>query len=157
MWHIFGQHRTLQREVYDTLKPGDLYGGEHRAGRQPEDLVRVILLANCAGLAFGTVMLSGVTPGDPSHESFIASVWLMALGTAIALGAWALFRWSRAGEVDALRLSGLAAGHEAFTARIRRCMKRAAMMKLLGYRVMIVSGISFCVGLYTTIRGLFAF
>ena len=35
-----------------------------------------------------------------------------------------------------------------------KAMKRAAIMKLLAFRVMIVAGISCCVGLYTGLKGL---
>lgn len=152
MWNLFNQRRELEREVYATLRPGDLYGGEHRTGRQPEDLVRYLLLANVPGLTFFAIVMSRVARQDAAYQEFYSAVWLMGMGTAIAVGAWVLFRLSRMGEGQAISM------HQGYVEdgpshQVRAVMKRAAVMKLLAYRVMIVSAIAFCIGVYLGLKG----
>lgn len=154
MWNLFNQRKALDKEVFETLRPGDLYGGEHRAGKQPEDLVRYLLLACVPGVTFFSIVLFRVDPANSGHEDIVSAVWLLALGAAIACGAWALFRLSRAGEGRALLQDGADNEPADLPPTIRALMKRAATMKLLAFRVMIVSGISFCVGLYLGLKGL---
>lgn len=155
MWNLFNQRRAMEKEVFETLRPGDLYGGPRRRGWQPEDLVRYILLANGTGLTFFVVLLSGVGSEVRAHTEFVSSVWLLGTGVAIAVGAWLLFRLSRAREVAALgKLQDEQASSE-ISAPVKRVMKRAAVMKLLGFRVVIVSAISSCVGLYLGLKGFF--
>lgn len=154
MWNLFNQRKALDKEVFETLRPGDLYGGEHRTGKQPEDLVRYLLLACVPGVTFFSIILSRVDPANSAHEDIVSAVWLLALGTAIAFGAWTLFRLSRAGEGRALLQDGADNEPADLPPAIRALMKRAATMKLLAFRVMIVSGISFCVGLYLGLKGL---
>ncbi len=154
MWSLFGQRKALDKEVYDTLTPGDLYGGDHRTGRQPEDLVRYLFLANIPACTFFSILMTRVEVDSKAYPEVNAAVWLTALGTLIAFGAWALFRLSRAGEVKALSEQGPDTPREEVRPDVRAILKRAATQKLLAFRVMIVSGISFCVGLYTGIKGL---
>lgn len=155
MWNLFGQRKAMQKEVFDTLLPGDLYGGEHRSGRQPEDLVRYLMLAAVPMLTFYAIILSQVDSENAAHEDFAGAVWLLGMGIAIAVVAWVLFKLSRAGESKALGFGAEVDEPSALPPRVKAIMKRAATMKLLAFRVMIVSGISGCVGFYIGLRGLF--
>jgi hypothetical protein len=155
MWNLFNQRRELKTEVYGKLRPGDLFGGEHQTGRQPEDLVRYLLLANAVVLTFFGVVLTRVDPGAGGHEEIYSAVWLAGVGILIAAGSWLLFRLSRSGEAKLLGrgLDGVEA--ESLTADVKKALKGAAIKKLLGFRIMIVSAISGCIALYTGLKGLF--
>jgi len=152
MWNLFNQKREMEREVYSTLRPGDLYGGGHTTGRQPEDLVRYLLLANVPGFALFVLAMSHLAGQDAAYREFHSAAWLTGMGIAIAVGAFILFRLSRMGEG---RATALYRGHdgEAPSPQVRTLMRRAAMMKLLAYRVMIVSAIAFCIGVYLGLKG----
>jgi len=154
MWNLFNQKRELNAEVYGKLRPGDLYGGRQITGRQPEDLARFLMLGNISALTFFAIVLSRVAAGARGHEDIYGAVWLNAMGRAIACAAWILFRLSRAeeGRLLAHNLGDIAP--EALPADVKKGMKRAAIKKLLGYRVMIVSAISGCIALYVGIKGL---
>jgi len=154
MWSLFGQRKALDKEVYDTLTPGSLYGGDHRTGWQPEDLVRYLFLANIPACTFFSILMTRVDAANDAYEDINAAVWLTAVGTLIAFAAWTLFRLSRSGEARALKEQGPETPREDVRPDVRAILKRAATQKLLAFRVMIVSGISFCVGLYTGIKGL---
>ena len=161
MWNLFNQRRAMEKEVFETLRPGDLYGESHQASRQPEGLLRYVLLANATGLTFFLIMVSGLARESRAYTEFVSSVWLLGMSVAIALGSWILFRISRARERAALGLSqtdgGGAAGDGATqpSDAVMQIMKRAAVLKLLAFRVMIVSAIAFCVGAYLGLKGLF--
>ena len=154
MWNLFNQKRELNAEVYGKLRPGDLYGGDQIAGRQPEELARYLMLANASALTFFAIVFSRVQAGVRGHEDLYGAVWLTAMGLAIALAAWVLFRLSRAAEGKLLLRNLGDVAPEALPADVREGMKRAAIKKLLGYRVMIVSAISGCIALYIGIKGL---
>ncbi len=156
MWNLFGQRRAMEKEVFETLRPGDLYGETHQTGRRPEEFLRYILLANATGLTFFLIVVSGLAREARAYVEFHSSVWLLGMSTAIAIGAWVLFRISRARERAALGRSqgeGESADHPSDA--VMQIMKRAAVMKLLAFRVMIVSAIAFCVGGYLGLKGLF--
>lgn len=161
MWNLFNQRRAMEKEVFETLRPGDLYGETHQSGRRPEELLRYILLANATGLTFFLIIISGLAQEARAYTEFVSSVWLLGMSTAIAIGAWILFRMSRARERIALgRTQGDGSGQAGDSAEhpsdaVMQIMKRAAVMKLLAFRVMIVSAISFCVGAYLGLKGLF--
>ncbi|MDH3699809.1 MAG: hypothetical protein OEU46_00730 [Alphaproteobacteria bacterium] len=159
MWNLFGQRRAMEKEVFETLRPGDLYGETHGSGRQPEELLRYIFLANATGLTFFLIMISGLVREAQAFAEFVSSVWLLGMSTAIAIGAWILFRLSRARERVALgRSQGGGADGESVeqpSDAVMQIMRRAAVMKLLAFRVMIVSGIALCVGVYLGLKGLF--
>lgn len=152
MWNLFNQRREMEREVYSTLRPGDLYGGDHRAGRQPEDLVRYLLLANIPGFTLFAIVMSQVSRQEAAYQEFHSAAWLMGMGIAIAVAAWLLFRFSRIGEGQAMSIHRRD-DSEGPSQQVRAVMKRAAMMKLLAYRVMIVSAIAFCIGVYLGLKG----
>jgi hypothetical protein len=155
MWNLFNQRRNLEKEVFSTLRPGDLYGSDRRAGWQPEDLVRYLLMANVPGLTFFLIILTRIDIGSRAYEDFVSAVWLLGLGTAIAVGAWLLFRLSRSGESHAMAISASEQGAADLPPAARATMRRAATMKLLGFRVLIVSAISFCVGVYLGLKGFY--
>ena len=154
MWNLFNQKRELNAEVYGKLRPGDLYGGAHVGGRQPEEFARYLMLGNISVLTFFAIVLTRVETGVRGHEEIYSAVWLTGMGLAIAIGAWVLFRLSRAEEGKALtrNLGDLPA--EALPADVKKTMKRAAIKKLLGYRIMIVSAISGVIAIYIGIKGL---
>jgi hypothetical protein len=154
MWNLFNQKRELNAEVYGKLRPGDLFGDAHTGGRQPEDLARYLMLANITVLTFFAIVLTRVDAGARGHDEIYSAVWLTGMGLVIAFVAWMLFRLSRADEGKALArgLGDMAA--EALPADVKMIMKRAAIKKLLGFRVMIVSGISGCIAIYIGIKGL---
>lgn len=154
MWNLFNQRRELNAEVYDKLRPGDLYGGPHQTGRQPEDLPRYLMLANATALTFFAVLLSRVDAGARGHEDIYAAVWLTAMGLAIALGAWILLRLSRIEEAKALSRNLGDVEAAALPADVKAIMKRAAIKKLVAFRVMIVSAISGCIALYIGVKGI---
>jgi len=142
----------MEKEVYSTLRPGNLYGGGHKVGRQPEDLVRYLLLANIPGVTFFAIVMSRVVRDSAAYQEFYSALWLMGMGTAVAVGAWVLFRLSRFGEDRAMSMYRGNAEDE-LPRPVRLLMKRAAIMKLLAVRVMIVSAIAFCIGVYLGIKG----
>lgn len=142
----------MEKEVYSTLRPGNLYGGDHPAGRQLEDLVRYLLLANIPGFTLFAIVMSRVDPREPAYQEFQSAVWLMGMGTAIAVGAWVLFRLSRMGESQAMSMYQ-GDGEDELPPQVRAVMKRAAIMKLLAVRVMIISAIAFCIGVYLGLKG----
>lgn len=154
MWHLFGQHRRMEKEVYSTLRPGNLYGDGHQVGRQPEDLVRYLLLANIPGFAFFALVMSRVARQEAAYQEFQSAAWLMGMGAVIAGGAWLLFRLSRVGEHQAMSMSQ-GDGEEEMPPQVRSVMKRAAIMKLLAVRVMIVSAIASCIAVYLGLKGFF--
>lgn len=154
MWNIFNQRKELNEEVYGKLRPGDLYGSRHQPGRQPEDWVRYLLLANAVVLTFFGVVLTRVTDGVRGYDEIYGSVWLACMGIAIALASWLLFRLSRANE-STVKSRGLGEMEpSALPADVKATMKRAAIKKLLGYRILIVSAISGCIGIYVGLKGL---
>lgn len=161
MWNLFNQRRAMEKEVFETLRPGDLYGESHQTSGQPEGVLRYVLLANATGLTFFLIMVSGLTRDSRAYTEFVSSVWLLGMSAAIAIGSWILFRMSRARERAALGLSrgdGVAAaddGAPRLSDAVMRIMKRAAVLKLLAVRIMIVSAIAFCVGAYLGLKGLF--
>ena len=155
MWNLLNQRKELEKEVYAKLRPGDLYGDEQKSRWAPEALLRYLLLATASLLTFFGIMLFNVGAEARGHDEFYASVWLLAVGVAIAGGSWALFQMSRAGEARAVAREGNKTKAEDLSPAVRSVMKRAAIMKLLAFRVMIVAGISCCVGFYTGLRGLF--
>jgi hypothetical protein len=155
MWNLLNQRKGLEKEVYEKLRPGDLFGGTQQVGRQPEHLVRYLLLAAVPVLTFSVIMMLNVQREVAAYGEFHASVWLLAVGVVIALAAWALFQLSRAGEAKALARGGGDSETEPVPPAIRSVMKRAAIMKLLAFRVIIVAAISCCVGFYTGVKGLF--
>ena len=155
MWNLFNQRRELNQEVYSKLRPGDLYGGEHAAGRQPEELIRYLLIGNATILTFFSVILSRVEAQASGHEEIYSAVWLAGMGIAIAIGAWVLFRLSRSQERKAVDRDLGDIEASALPADVKGIMKSAAIKKLLGFRVMIVGAISGCIALYVGIRGLF--
>ncbi len=152
MWNLFNQRREMDREVYSTLRPGDLYGGDHQVGRQPEDLVRYLLLANVPGFTLFAIIASRVPSQEAAYQAFHSALWLTGMGVAIAIGAWLLFYFSRMGEGQAKSLY-IGDSDTGPSQKVRAVMKRAAMMKLLAYRVMIISAIAFCIGVYLGIKG----
>jgi hypothetical protein len=154
MWNLFNQKRELKTEVLDKLRPGDLFGAAHQEGRQPEDLVRYLLLANVSVLTFFAVVLSRVDAGVHGHQEIYSAVWLTAMGLAIAVGAWVLFRLARAGEKKALSRNLGDVEADALPPEVKTVMKRAGIRKLLGFRVMIVSAISGCIAIYVGIKGI---
>ena len=154
MWNLLNQRKELEKEVYAKLRPGDLYGDEQQSKWAPEALLRYLLLAAASMLTFFGIMLFNVGAEATAHQEFYASVWLLGVGVAIAGGSWALFQLSRAGEARAVAREGNKAKAEDLSPAVRSVMKRAAIMKLLAFRVMIVAGISCCVGLYTGLKGL---
>ena len=146
----------MEKEVFETLRPGDLYGVAPQAGGQPEGLLRYLLLANATGLTFCLIIVSGVAQEARAYTEFVSSVWLLGMSTAIAIGAWILFRTSRARESAALghcQSQGESVEHPSDA--VMKIMRRAAILKLLAFRVMIVSGIALCVGVYLGLKGLF--
>jgi hypothetical protein len=161
MWNLFNQRRAMEKEVFETLRPGDLYGETPQSGRQPEFLLRYLFLANATGLTFFLIIVSGLAQNVRAHAEFISSIWLLGMSTAIALGAWILFRVSRVRERAALsqsrgdgnRATGDTAGQPSDA--VMQIMRRAAILKLLAFRVMIVSAIALCVGTYLGLKGLF--
>lgn len=155
MWNLFNQRRELDAEVYSKLRPGDLYGREPQSTRRPEYIVRYLLLANASVLTFFAVILTRVGVDKPAYRDLNSAVWLTAVGIAIAVGAWVLFQLSRRGEAKALSqdVDGLEASQ--LPAGVRAIMKKAAIKKLLAVRVMIVSALSGCIGLYLGLKGLF--
>ena len=155
MWNLFNQRRELNQEVYGKLRPGDLFGGDHATGRQPEELIRYLLIGNATVLTFFSVVLSRVEAQASGHEEIYSAVWLAGMGMAIAIGSWVLFRLSRSQERKALdrNLGDIEAS--ALPADVKGIMKRAAIKKLLGFRIMIVGAISGCIAIYVGIRGLF--
>ena len=64
MWNLLNQRKELEKEVYEKLRPGDLFGGAQQIGRQPEHLVRYLLLAAVPVLTFFTIMLLNVRAED---------------------------------------------------------------------------------------------
>lgn len=154
MWNLFNQKRELKTEVYDKLRPGDLFGDAHQGGRQPEDLVRYLLLGNVSVLTFFAIVLSRVDVGVHGHQEIYSAVWLTGTGLAIAVGAWVLFRLARVGERKALSTGPRDVPAEALPPDVKTIMKRAAIKKLLAFRVMIVSAISGCIALYVGIKGI---
>ena len=42
MWNLFNQRRAMEKEVFETLRPGDLYGETPQSGRRPEFLLRYL-------------------------------------------------------------------------------------------------------------------
>ena len=152
MWHLFGQHRRMEQEVYSTLRPGNLYGADHQAGSQLEHLVRYLLLANIPGLTFFAIVMTRVPHEEAAYQEFLSAVWLMGMGTAIAVGAWLLFRLSRMGESQAMSMYQ-GGSEDELPPKVRAVMKRAAIMKLLAVRVMIISAIAFCIGVYLGLKG----
>jgi hypothetical protein len=154
MWNLFNQKRELNAEVYGKLRPGDLYGGRQITGRQPEDLARYLMLGNASGLTFFAIVLSQVAAGVRGHDDIYGAVWLTAMGFAIAVAAWVMFRMSRAGEERLLARNIGNIAPEALPPDVKDGMKRAAIKKLLGYRIMIVSAISGCIALYVGVKGL---
>lgn len=155
MWNLFNQRKELRTEVYEKLRPGDLFGGEHATGRQPEDLVRYLLLANAVVLTFFGVILTRVTAGAGGHEEINSAVWLAGIAMVIALTSWVLFRLSRAGERKLLSPDLDEVEAAALPGDVKTGLKRAAIKKLLGFRIMIVSAISGCIAIYIGIKGLF--
>jgi hypothetical protein len=154
MWNLFNQKRELNAEVYGKLRPGDLYGGGQLGGRQPEEFARYLMVANASALTFFAIVLSRVEAGVRGHDDIYGSVWLTAIGFVIALSAWILFRLSRAEEGKLMSRNPGNVAAEALPADVKDGMKRAAIKKLLGYRVMIVSALSGCIALYVGIKGL---
>lgn len=144
----------MNAEVYGKLRPGDLFGKERTAVRQPEHLSRYLSLANASALTFFAVVLTRVEAGARGHEDIYGAVWLNGMGLAIAVGSWVLFRLSRAEEAKALLRHVGDVEPDALPADVKSIMRRAAIKKLLGYRVMIVSAISGCIALYTGLKGL---
>lgn len=155
MWNLFNQRKELKTEVYEKLRPGDLFGGEHQTGRQPEDLVRYLLLANAVVLTFFAVILTRVAAGASGHDEIYGAVWLAGMGIAIAAVSWVLFRLSRAGERKLLSRGLEEVEAAALPGDAKKDMKQAAIKKLLGFRIMIVSAISGCIGIYIGLKGLF--
>lgn len=155
MWNLFNQRKELRTEVYEKLRPGDLFGGEHQAGRQPEELVRYLVLANAVVLTFFGVVLTRVTVGASGHEEINSAVWLAGIGIAIAATSWVLFRLSRTGERKLLSRDLGEAEAAALPGDVKTALRRAAIKKLLGFRVMIVSAISGCIAIYIGLKGLF--
>lgn len=155
MWNLFNQRKELRTEVYEKLRPGDLFGGEHQAGRQPEELVRYLVLANAVVLTFFGVVLTRVTAGASGHEEINSAVWLAGIGIAIAATSWVLFRLSRTGERKLLSRDLGEVEAAALPGDVKTALRRAAIKKLLGFRVMIVSAISGCIAIYIGLKGLF--
>jgi len=96
--------------------------------------------------------MSRVVRDSAAYQEFYSALWLMGMGTAVAVGAWVLFRLSRFGEDRAMSMYRGNAEDE-LPRPVRLLMKRAAIMKLLAVRVMIVSAIAFCIGVYLGIKG----
>ena len=155
MWNLFNQRRELNAEVYDKLRPGDLFGDPQVPGRQPEHFVRYLLLGNATVLTFFAVILSRVGAEAAAHRDIYAAVWLTSVGIAIAVGAWVLFRLSRLGEAQALGHDVGSLSASELPPAVKAIMKKAAIKKLLAFRIMIVSALSGCIGLYLGIKGLF--
>lgn len=153
MWSLFNKRRDLDAEIYGKLRPGDLYGGGDREGRPPEIFVRYLLLANATVLTFAAIVLSRAAA--PAQGEFLAAVWLTSMGAMIVAGAWLMLRLSRAGEAKALsRDIRNAAASEPLPA-VQALMKKAAIKKMLAFRLMIVSALAGCIGVYAGLKGLF--
>jgi hypothetical protein len=155
MWNLFNQRRELDTEVFAKLRPGDLFGSEQQATRRPEYLVRYLVLANASVLTFFAVVLSRVATEMPAYPDIYAAVWLTAVGIAIATGAWTLLKLSRQGEAQALTHGTAGMSASELPPAVRALMKKAAVKKLLAIRILIVSALSGCIGLYLGLKGLF--
>jgi hypothetical protein len=155
MWNLFNQRRELDVEVFQKLRPGDLYGGEQQATRRPEYLVRYLVLANASVLTFFAVVLSRVSAEMRAYPDIYAAVWLTGVGIAIAVGAWTLLKLSRTGEAQALAHGTAGRSASELPPAVRTLMKKAAVKKLLAIRILIVSALSGCIGLYLGLKGLF--
>lgn len=155
MWNIFNQRKELKSEVYEKLRPGDLYGGGEQSGRQPEDIVRYLLLANAVVLTFFGVVLTRVVVGASGYDEIYGAVWLTSMGIVIALVSWLLFRFSRANERTVMSRGLEETEPSALPADVKAVLKRAAIKKLLAYRILIVSAISGCIAIWVGIKGLF--
>jgi len=155
MWNLFNQRKELREEVYGKLRPGDLFGDAEQGGRQPEHLVRYLLLANAVLLTFSGVVLTRVEVGTRGHDEFYGAAWLASMGMAIAVAAWLLFRLARAGEAKVLGRNLAGVETSALPMDVKATLKQAAIKKLLGYRILIVSAISGCIGIYVVLKGLY--
>lgn len=151
MWSLFGRRRDLDAEAYAKLRPGDLYGGEDRP---PEVFVHYLLLMNAPMLTFFAVLGLRVGAETPARAEFVTAVWLTGMGMAIAIGAWTALRLSRSGEAKAVAADVGRAEASELPPPIRAMMKRAAIKKMLAFRLMLVSGISGFIGLYSGLKGL---
>ncbi|MPY75361.1 MAG: hypothetical protein GEU87_13995 [Alphaproteobacteria bacterium] len=155
MWSLFNKRRDLDAEVYGKLRPGDLYGADDRMGRPPELFVRYLLLGNASLLAFAAVVLARIAGEAPAQEEFRAAVWLTSIGMAITAVAWLMLRLSRTGEARAIsRNIGNVAASEPLPA-VQALMKKAAIKKMLAFRLMIVSALSGFIAVYAGVKGLF--
>ena len=117
--------------------------------------MRYLLLANASALTFFAIVLSRVPPEAPAHKEFGTAAWLTALGLVIATAAWVLVTLSRKEESKALKHSAGSRGASELPPLVQSFMKKAAIKKLLAFRVMIVSAISFCIAIYLGLKGLY--
>jgi hypothetical protein len=155
LWSLFQPRRDLDAEVYSKLRPGDLYGEEDRSGRPPEAFARHLLLVNASLLAFAAVMLFRVGAETPAHGELVAAAWLAAMGMAIVVGAWIALRLSRKGEAKALSATAGNPPASSLPPPVQATMKKAAIGKMLAFRLMIVSAFAGCVGIYAGIKSFF--
>jgi hypothetical protein len=155
MWSLFSRRRDVDNELYSSLRPGDLYGVDQRSGSPWENMLRYLLLANASGLTFFAIIFWRVSPQTPAHEALGTAVWLTAVGGIVAVAAWVLLFLSRRGEAKALAHHAANAGISEPPPLVQSIMKKAAIKKLLAFRVMIVSGLSLCVAIYLGLKGLY--
>ena len=94
-------------------------------------------------------------PQTPAHEALGTAAWLTAVGGVIAVAAWVLLLLSRRGEAKALAYHVGNADISDPPPLVQSIMKKAAIKKLLAFRVMIVSGLSLCVAIYLGLKGLY--
>jgi hypothetical protein len=155
MWGLFSRRRVVDNELYASLRPGDLYGADNRGGSQWEPYLRYLLLGNAAGLTFFAIVVSQVTPQTPAHEAFVTATWLTVIGAAIAATAQVMLMLSRREEAKALANRAGTSTASDLPPAVHSLMKKAAIKKLLAFRVMMVSGLSLCIAIYLGAKGLY--
>lgn len=153
MWDMLFRRREPD-DVYATLRPGDLFGVEEATDWLPDRLARYLSLANGSALTFYAIVAARAVGGTPSHRDLTTAVWLTAIGLAIALAACVLLRLSRSGEANAIKHNVGNAEPPNLPPTVRSLMKKAAIKKLLAFRVMLVSALAFCIALYVGVKGL---
>ncbi len=155
MWTLFSRRRDVDNELYGSLRPGDLYGVDQQGGSAWEKYLRYLLLANASGLTFFAIVFWRVTPQTPAHEAFATAVWLTAVGGLIAVSGWVLLQLSRMGEAKALAQQAGKPKSADLPPPVYSLMKKAAIKKLIAFRVMIVSALSLCIAIYLGLKGLY--